>query len=420
MVSQHILDNGLTVLLKEVHHAPVISWWLAYRVGSRNEPTGKTGISHWVEHMMFKGTERFPMGHLDRLIDRCGGQWNAFTSTDYTMYYESLPAHAIDLALEAESDRMVNAVFDPEEVESERTVIISERQGSENRPTFWLSEGVRAAAFHVHGYHHAILGDLSDLQTMTRDDLYQHYQQHYVPVNAVAVAVGAFDTDEMLAKIEKHFGDIPGGTTPDLFCRPEPAQMGERRITVERPGHTAFLKIAYHVPPATHDDWFALELLDIVLAGPGGGIDNKTSRLYRALVRSEIAVSVQGGLNETIDPYLYTITATLRDDRTLEEAEAALQVEIERMVAEGVTAQELARARKQAQAAYAYSAESVTDQGYWLAQSAMLGDPTWDSRYIDRLKAITTDDIQAAAARYLCPRNRTVGWLVPTGLEIHE
>ena len=201
----HTLDNGLTVLLKEVHSAPVISWWLAYRVGSRNEPTGKTGISHWVEHMMFKGTEEFPAGVLDREIDRAGGQWNAFTSMDATKYYETLPADKIDIAMRAEADRMSNAIFAAEETESERTVIISERQGAENQPTFWLQEELRGAAFRVHGYHHEIIGDETDLRTMTRDDLYGHYRRHYQPGNAAVVAVGAFDSDEMLAKIEGLF-----------------------------------------------------------------------------------------------------------------------------------------------------------------------------------------------------------------------
>jgi len=316
--TRHTLDNGMEVVLREVHNAPVISWWVAYHIGSRNERTGQTGISHWVEHMMFKGTEKFPAGYLDKAIDRVGGQWNAFTSTDFTMYYETLPAEHIDLAMEAEADRMLNAAFDPEETASERTVIISERHGIENRPTFWLREEVRAAAFRVHGYHHEIIGDMADLETMTRDDLYNHYRDHYTPANAVAIAVGAFDTDEMLEKIKTLYGDLPTQPKPELFTREEPEQIGERRVMVERPGNTSFIEAAWRVPPATHDDWFKLEILDSVLTGPGGGVDNKTSRLYQALVKSEICVSMGGGLNESIDPYLYTIMLTLRDGRTHE------------------------------------------------------------------------------------------------------
>ena len=178
-VARHVLANGLIVLLKEMHKAPIISFWVLYRVGSRNEPSGKTGISHWVEHMMFKGTPNFPAGVLDKLIDREGGVWNAQTSLDYTAYFETMPADRIDIALRAEADRMINAQFDPSEVESERTVIISERQGMENSPSFWLGEEVQAAAFRVHGYHHEIIGDMADLETLTRDDLYAHYRTYY-------------------------------------------------------------------------------------------------------------------------------------------------------------------------------------------------------------------------------------------------
>ena len=168
--------------------------------------------------MMFKGTERFPAGMLDREIDRAGGQWNAFTFMDYTMYFETLPADKIEIAMQAEADRMANAIFDPDETESERTVIISERQGLENQPTFWLQEDVRGAAFRVHGYHHEIIGDEFDLRTMTRDDLYHHYRRHYCPANAVAVAVGAFDSADMLAKIESLFGSIASSEAPATIC----------------------------------------------------------------------------------------------------------------------------------------------------------------------------------------------------------
>jgi zinc protease len=411
------LDNGLSIVLREIHSAPVVSFWVAYRVGSRNERTGETGISHWVEHMMFKGTEAFPAGVLDREIDRAGGQWNAFTSNDYTMYYETLPADRIDLALQAEADRMMNALFDAEEVESERTVIISERQGSENDPTFWLNEELRAAAFRVHGYHHTILGDMADLETMTRDDLYEHYRKHYTPSNAVIVAVGAFDSQEMLSKIEAQFGMLPSSPIPKPFNRPEPEQQGEKRIRVERPGMTAFLTIAYHVPAATEDDWFKLEIVDSVLTGAGGNGENKTSRLYKALVKSGLAVSIDGGLSESIDPSLYELTITLNDGISHEEAEAVILAEIERIQEKGISAEELQRAKKQARASFAFSTESVTNQAYWLAQSAVLGDLRWYDTFLDRLNAVTIEDVQEAAQDYLISSHRIIAYLIPIGID---
>jgi len=179
------LANGLQVLLKEIHTSPVISHWLWYRVGSRDESPGKTGISHWIEHMQFKGTPAFPAGMLDRAIAREGAVWNALTYLDWTTYYETMPAEKIDLALQLEADRMVNSSFSELEVESERTVVISERQGDENEPLFRLGEKVQSAAFQEHPYRHEVIGELADLQSMTRQDLYNHYRTYYIPNNAV-------------------------------------------------------------------------------------------------------------------------------------------------------------------------------------------------------------------------------------------
>lgn len=418
-MSHHVtvLDNGLRVILREIHNAPVISSWLAYKIGSRNERSGQTGISHWVEHMLFKGTEQFPAGVLDREIDRAGGQWNASTSMDYTMYYETLPAERIDLAFAAEADRMVNADFTPDDTEAERTVIISERQGSENNPIFWLNEAILATAFRVHGYHHTIIGDLVDLHSMTRDDLLGHYQMHYRPANATLVVVGAFEIPEMLAKVERYFAPLPAHPQPELFVREEPAQNGERRVQVEQPGITSFVTVAHRAPSAAHPDWFKLEVLDSILTGQGASVDNKTSRLYKALVKSGVAADVDGGLSETIDPYLYNITVTLNDGFTHAEAEAIIVDEIQRIQQEGISDYELQKAIKQARAAFAYSTESVTNQAYWLAQSAIIGDLAWYDTFLERIEAVTLEDVRDIAQRYLASSQRTVGWLLPTDVE---
>lgn len=417
-VTRQVLDNGLTVLLKEMHTAPVISWWVLYRVGSRNERTGLTGVSHWVEHMMFKGTEQFPAGMLDQAIDRVGGVWNAQTSFDYTAYYETMPASQIDLALRAEADRMVRALFDPAEVESERTVIISEREGSENSPTSWLYEETRAAAFRVHPYHHSIIGDMADLRTMTRADLYAHYQTYYAPNNAIAVAVGDFDTACMLARIEELFGSIPPGPTPPPVTRMEPPQQGERFVRIERPGNAHYLYLGYRSPEAVHPDWFKLTLVDSVLAGasaPGGnGIGNRTSRLYRALVETELATGVSAGLYPSIDPHLFSITATVRDGRTLEEVQAALDAEIDRLASGDMTQAELDKAKKQAKALFAYGTESVTGQAFWLAFSENFSSYAWYEQYLDHLGAVTLQEVHDVARRYLRRSQRTVGWFIPT------
>lgn len=415
--SRHVLDNGLIVLLKEVHTAPIVSWWMLYRVGSRNEQTGQTGISHWVEHMLFKGTPRFPAGTLDQAIERVGGVWNAQTSYDYTAYYETLPASHARLALEIEADRLQHAVFDPAEVASERTVIIAEREGSENSPSFWLHEEVRAAAFRVHPYHHPVIGDMADLRTMTRDDLYGHYRTYYAPDNAIAVAVGDFETGALLGEIQTLFGDIPRGPDRPAVTRAEPPQQGERTVRVQCEGTASYVHLAYRAPAATDPDWFSLALVDSILAGasaPGGGsLGNRTSRLYRALVETELASSVGGSLYPSVDPHLYSVVATVRDGCAPEQVQAALDAEIDRVAAGEISQAELERAKKQASALFAYGTEGVTGQAFWLAFSENFSSYTWYERYLAHLNAVTLEQLQSAARRWLCRSQRTVGWFVP-------
>ena len=421
-VSRTVLDNGLTVLVKEMHHAPVATFWVFYRVGSRNEVPGVTGISHWVEHMMFKGTPTFPAGVLDRAISRIGGQWNAYTFFDFTTYFETLPAAEIGLGLEIEADRMVDSLFDPNEVASERTVIISERQGSENNPLFLLSEEVRAAAFRVHPYHHTIIGDMADLENITRDELYRHYRNHYHPGNAIAVAVGDFDGRDMLAQITDRFGRLAPGPEPRPVLRSEPEQRGERRVRVEGEGNTAYLLLAYRAPNATDADFFSLSVLGSALAGAGGmsllgeSSSNKSSRLYKALVETELAANVSGGFTPMIDPTLYTLTATVRAGRKPAEVEAALDSELERLLTDApVNEEELAKAIKRAQAAFAYSSESVTNMGFWLGFSELTaGSYIWFQNYLDNLQRVTVGDIARIAEKILNQRRRTVGWYLPT------
>ena len=415
-----VLDNGLTVLIKEMHHAPVATFWIFYRVGSRNEVPGITGISHWTEHMMFKGTPTFPNGVLDRAMSRVGGQWNASTSFDFTTYYQTMPAAEIDLGLQIEADRMVNSLFDPDEVASERTVIISERQGAENHPMFLLSEELRAAAFRVHPYHHTIIGDMADLETISRDDLYAHYRRYYTPNNAIAVAVGDLDGEKTLARIQELFASLAAGPELPPIHRQEPPQHGERRVRIEGEGDTAYLSLGYRVPGATHPDFFALSALGSALLGASGSIlggdtSNKSSRLYKALVETELAADVGGGMSPMVDPTLYNLNVTLRAGRSLEEVEAALDAELQRLLtSDPVTETELAQAIKRAKASFAYSSESVTNQGFWLGYSEVVaGAYGWFENYIENLQQVTVADVARVARQYLDPRQRTVGSYVP-------
>lgn len=421
-IKKHRLENGLTVLLSESRHAPVTTFWVWYRVGSRNEVPGITGIAHWAEHMLFKGSEAFPKGEIDKQIARNGGIMNGFTWLDFTTFFETLPADRIDLGLRIESDRMVRALFEAEEVEPERTVIISERQGAENQPTFLLSEEVVGAAFRVHPYHHDTIGDMCDLETISHEDLWHHYQNYYGPDNAIVVAVGDFDAPQMLARIEQLFGPIPARSDPRPVNRPEPPQRGERRVNLEGPGATAHLQAAYHAPAARDDDFAAMVILSSILTGASGmnvfagSPPNRSSRLYKALVETELAASVSGSLWPMLDPYLYSVSATVRAGRALEEVEAALDVEMERILQEPISEEEVNRAIKQARAQFAYSSESVTNQGFWLGFSAIVADTDWYESFLDTLSAVTMEDVHRVANIYLPRRNRTVGHYVPLGL----
>lgn len=421
-VSKHILDNGLVVLLKESRHAPVTTFWIWYRVGSRNEVPGITGIAHWAEHMLFKGSESFPKGEIDTQIARNGGLMNGLTWLDFTTFFETLPADRADLGLRIEADRMANALFDPAEVELERSVIISERQGAENEPVFLLGEEVQGAAFRVHPYHHETIGDLCDLERITREDLWRHYENYYGPDNAVAVAVGDFDSPQMLARIEELFGPIPARSVDATIHRLEPPQRGERRVTLEGPGQTAYLQVGYHAPAAGDGDFFPMVVLTAILSGPtgmnlfAGSPPNRSSRLYKALVETGLAAGVSGSMPPMLDPYLYSVVATVRSGQTLEDVEAALDAELERVLTEPISSAELQTAIKQAKAQFAYSSESVTNQGFWLGYSAIVADTEWFHSFLDHLAAVTVEDVLRVANLYLPRRNRVVGHYVPQGL----
>lgn len=416
-----VLPNGLLVLLKEIHTAPLISQWIWYRVGSRDEKPGTTGISHWVEHMQFKGTPQFPGNVLDKQISRAGGLWNAFTYMDWTAYFETMPAEKIDLVMRLEADRMQNSLFEPKEVESERTVIISERQGAENEPLFRLNEALHKAAFEVHPYRQDVIGEMDDLRKITRQDLYRHYRTYYVPDNTVLALAGDFDAEIMLRRLSDLYEHIPAGGGFARQDIKEPSQTHERRVTIEGQGETTYVMISWHMPTATHLDFWPLTVLDSLLTGPsspsiiGGGISNKTSILYQALVERDLAVNVSGGLQSTIDPFLYVITMIVHPERRVNDLISALDDEIHRLLDSPPSESDVARAVKQARALFAFGSESITNQAAWLGFAEMFASYEWYTSYLDNLAGVTPNEVQRVAQTYFCPEQRVLGTYLPTG-----
>jgi zinc protease len=413
------LSNGLTVVIQEAHAAPVAAFWVWYRVGSRNERPGLTGVSHWVEHMLFKGTPAHPPGMLTRLVDRLGGRWNAFTWKDYTAYFELLPAAHIDVAVRLEADRMQNTIFDDQVVASERTVIISEREGAENFPSYSLYEEVEALAFKLHPYRQPVIGWKSDLRLITRDDLYRHYRAYYHPANAIIVAVGDFDAAHMAEVVASAFDPVPARESSSDARVEEPPQEGERRTVLRRPGGaTAYFLQAFHTPAAAHPDVPALMVLSGVLAGfrllPfDGGTGGRSSRLYRALVDGGLATDIDVGFRPSIDPALLHISATVRTGIDVAAVEKAVDQELMRLHHEPVEPVELDRVKRQAKAQIVYLRDGVFRRALALGVSAVVDRPEALSSLAQAVDRITVDDVTQVARTYLVERNRTVGWYVP-------
>ncbi len=418
-IFRHILDNGLTVLLRPMENVGTVSTWIFFRVGARNELPGLTGISHWVEHMAFKGTPTFSKGAVARIVNRYGGIWNGLTYYDWTAYFETLPAEHLELALRIEADRMRNVLMDPAEAEAERTVILSEREGDENDPGYLLNEEVAAAALRVHPYRQPVIGWKEDLRRMTREELAAHYHRYYAPNNAVLVLVGALDVDEALALVKKYFEGPPGVPPPPVLAV-EPAQQAERRLELHRPGATPIMEVAFPAPRAADPDMVPFLVLDAVLSGAkgmsffGGGTSTyRSARLYRALVETGLAVAVTSSIHLSLDPGLFELWAHLRAGRRPEEVEPVLLGELDKLVAEPPDAEELARTVRQLRAQLAYSSESTTAQAYWLGSLEIADRAERLDSLLDEVAAVRPGDVQRVAARYLQARERTVGWFIP-------
>jgi zinc protease len=421
-VHEEMLENGLRVLVEEVRTAPLASVWCWYRVGSKDETPGLTGVSHWVEHMNFKGTAKIPREKVKGIIEQFGGYWNGYTWIDQTTYTETATRDALDHMLFIESERMGGCLYNPADCESERTVIISELQGGENDPDQLLDQELTATAFRAHAYRHPTIGWLSDLQTMTRDDLYGYYRRFYVPNNATLVIVGDIDTPDAIRRASAHFGRIPPGDVGARAQTREPAQLGERRLTVSKEGTTAYLKLGYHAPAISDADFFPLLVLDAVLTGAKGlnlwasfrtPPPQRSARLYQALVNSGLASAVNGGLVPTQHPFLYTVSVTATDGTKLDRLEAAALEEIARVRSDGITAAELKKAKNQLRARMVFEGDSITNVAHQLGFFETIASWRLYPSLGERIASVTLEQVAAVAADRLRPSNRTVGRFEP-------
>jgi zinc protease len=372
--------------------------------------------------MNFKGTRNIPRDQVKGIIERFGGTWNGYTWIDQTTYLETASSDALDRMLFIESERMHACLYEPEDCESERTVIISELKGGENDPEQLLDTELTAAAFRVHPYRHPTIGWQQDLESMTRDDLYGHYGKYYVPNNATLVIVGDVDTEQVLRRVEHHFGRIPAGRDLERVRTVEPPQMAERRVHFRKEGTTSYWRAAYHVPGVSHPDFIPLLFVDAALTGASGlnlwsganvPTPQRSARLYRALVDTGLASNIGGAILPTEHPFLFYFWATVAEGQALRTVEDVVLAEIERFVQEGISDVELDKARAQLRARFVYDSDSVTDIAHQLGYFETVDRWQTYPELIPRLATVTADQVNAAAQRYLQSDNRTIGWFEP-------
>ena len=421
-IRETILPNGLKVLTKEIHAAPVVSVWTYYRVGSRNEGPGITGISHQIEHMMFKGTSTLKPGDIDRLTALAGGKNNAFTDTDCTAYYFAFPSDAaappghygLETALRIEADRMTNCAMDPGELAHEKEVVLSELSGDENNPFNRLDQSVKAAAFMAHPYQWPTIGWRNDVQAFTRDAVLRFYRTYYVPNNATLVIVGDFETDRVLARVRELFGPIAACPEPPKVITQEPPQQGERRMSIKGESSAAYFIALYHIPQTTHADMYALGVLDSLLTV------GKSSRLHRAIVNGGMAVGVTSELSQKIDPGWETVYVTCpgnvdraKFERVFDEAVLDLQRRL-------VDDEELAKGKRLSETQVIFAMDSVSDQGSLLGAYELAAGWRYLLSLVPRTAQVTAEQVREAAKRYLTADNRTIGWFLPTKISAEK
>ena len=409
-VKETVLPNGLKVLLLEDHKAPVAVFQVWYRVGSRNEQLGKTGLSHLLEHLMFKGTKTVGPEEYSKIIQRNGGNDNAFTGEDATTYFATIASDRVGVVIDLEADRMQNLTFDDAQFTPEHQVVMEERRlRTDNNPVAALFEVISSTAYEAHPYGWPIIGFMDDLRQATRDDALAYYRTYYTPVNAFVVGTGDFSSSELLEKISKAFAAAAAGEPPQRVRAIEPEQRGERRAVLRREAQLPFVAIAYHVPNLSDKDGAALEVLSGILAG------GESARMHQHLVYEKRLARDAGASYDltTIDPSLFMLYAQPLPGKTAAQVEKELLAEVESLQRTAVSEHELTKAKNGLQAHFVFAQDSLFYEALLLGQYESSGSWRAIDNYLPQVLAVTAEDLQRVAGLYLKAANRTVGTLDP-------
>lgn len=407
-VKSFTLANGMKFLVIEDNSIPNANMYLLYRVGSRNEHPGITGLSHFFEHMMFNGAKKYGPKEFDRAMEFNGGANNAYTTQNVTVYTNWFPASALEKIFDLEADRIASLTIDPKMVESERGVVLSERStGLENSPWNTLSQSLNAVAFQEHPYHWPVIGYEEDIKNWTKEDLEYYFKTYYAPNNCVVVISGSVKTDEVKRLAQKYLEPIPAQPAPKPVHLVEPPQTGERRVVVQKQVSTPYLMVAYHAPKARHKDYYALSILSAALS------NGKSSRLYSALVdKKQLATNVFTDYNESFDPTLFQVYATAAKDAKEIDLETAIYAEIEKIKTEGITEKELQKIKNQKLMEFYEQIETINGKSNNIGTYELFfGDYKKMFDAPAEYNKVTIDDIKRVANEYFKKSNRTVGIL---------
>lgn len=408
-VQEHTLPNGLKVLLAENRKAPVVSFHVWYRVGSRNEEIGKTGLAHVTEHMMFQGSRNYAIGKYKELLEASGGEYNAFTTEDVTVYHVTLSSDKLALAAKLEADRMNGLLIPEAKFTSEIEVVKEERRWrTENSPFGMMWEVLGSTAYQAHSYRWPVVGWMSDLDGLTRQDAWEFYRRHYHPNNATVVVAGDIDPEQALAVVRDTFGKIPKGPVPPRVVTVEPRQLGERRSEIVRSVQTPSAMVAYHIPAYGHPDLYALQVLSNLLS------NGESSRLFQDLVyQRKIAQDVGTYMSRQIDPSLFLMYGTLLPGQSAQSLEEGLYAQIERLSTEPVPERELTKAKNQVEAGFLFGQQKAEEVALLLGEAETLKDYRLALQETERVRAVTAQDLMRVARTYFTRENRSVVTLLP-------